>query len=152
MQPRCRFFGWLFLYHTNQDPKRPRCRTTRLRCPPGYGLAADFQHPRGGRHETRRCCFCTCERHTPLRFWGAFVKSLPLQTSTTASSSVQFFQDDQPTLSLATWPCVVTVPSRATRPASRTRQLAAFNDCSYRTLAPRHGDNRGLGELTLSLQ
>ena len=90
-----------------------------------------------------------CERHTPPRSWGGFSKSPPLQISTTVRLSVQFFHDDRPTASLAVRAYVV--PAEAMQHDVLFDIWMRFNDHSYRTLPPRPGNDRVLGELTLSL-
>ena len=92
-----------------------------------------------------------CERHTPPRSWGEFGKSPLLQTSTALRFSVQFFHDDHPTASLAE--CAFVVPAEAMQHDVLLRRDSwmRFNDRPYRKLAPRPGNIRVLGELTLYL-
>ena len=55
------------------------------------------------------------ERPCSPRSWGGFGESDPLRTYTIIRLSVQFFGDNEPTCSLAVWPCVV--PPSACCPA-----------------------------------
>ena len=81
------------------------------------------------------------ERHTPPTSWGAG-KSPPLQSSTAVRLSVQFFEDDQPTASLAVWEYVVPAEAMQHNVLLGRDSWMRFNDRSYRTLSPRPEDNR----------
>ena len=92
-----------------------------------------------------------CERHTPPRFWGRVSKSPPLQTFAAVRLSVQFFQVDQPTASLAVWAYIVPAEVKKYVVILGRDSWMRFNDRSCRTLAPRPSNNRVLGELKMSL-
>ena len=91
-----------------------------------------------------------CEIRPPQRSWGGFGKSPPLQTSTTVRLSIQFLYQDLPTASLAVR--VYIVPPEAMQHAVLLGRNSwmRFGERSYRTLPPRPGVNRILGDLTLS--
>ena len=92
-----------------------------------------------------------CERHTLPRSSGGVGKSLPLQTSATVRLSVQFVYDDQPTASLAVLAYIgLSKTIQHDVLLVRDSQMR-FHDHSYRTLAPRPGNNLVLREFTLPL-
>ena len=92
-----------------------------------------------------------CERHTLPRSSGGVGKSLPLQTSATVRLSVQFVYDDQPTASLAVLAYIgLSKTIQHDVFLVRDSQMR-FHDHSYRTLAPRPGNNLVLREFTLPL-
>ena len=94
----------------------------------------------------------TCERYIPPRSWGGFGMSPSLETSVTAVRlSVQFFDGDKPTASLAVWAYVVLSEAMQHDVLLGRDSWMQFQDRSYRTLAPCSITNRVLGELTLPL-
>ena len=92
-----------------------------------------------------------CQRHTALNSPGGFGKSPPLQTFTAVRLSIRFFQDDQPTAPLAVWAYLVQAEALQHDVLLEHDSWIRSNDRSYRTLAPRPGNNRVWGALTLSL-
>ena len=64
---------------------------------------------------------------------------------------MHFFHDDQPTASLVVWAYAVSSEAMQHDVLLARESWMRFHDRSYRTLAPRPGNNQVLREVTLSL-
>ena len=76
-------------------------------------------------------------------------ESAPLKTSTSVRLSVQFFQENKPTCSLAVWACVVPPPVMQHAVLQGLDSWMHVNSRSYRSRPSRPSDQRAFGELEL---
>ena len=72
-----------------------------------------------------------------------------MRTSTSIRLSAQFFRDNEPTISLGVWACVVSPLVMQHAVLLGRDSWMRFNTRSYRALLPRPHDKRVFGELTL---
>ena len=83
-----------------------------------------------------------CERPCSPRAWGGFGESSPLRASTSILLSLHFFRNDEPTIFLAVWACVVPPSVMQHAVLLDCNSWMRFNTLSYRALPPRPRDVR----------